>query len=200
MDTANLIASVAAVFAAASLLYSARAANAARTQTAIQRQLRIDAAQPYVWADLRPDDDEGGLLLFVLGNSGPTVATDVSVSFEPRLADALVHHRAEGVEETLQSGIASLPPGRVLTWSLGAVIDHVSNVDQRAARLTVTIQSVGPFGPVEPLTYQINLDDIRLSRRARPGSLRSIAEAITQAANASRTPPVDPSVRMIDTV
>ncbi len=39
-----------------------------------------DAAQPYVWVDLRPD--EHAQLLLLVGNSGPTVATDVRAYVE----------------------------------------------------------------------------------------------------------------------
>jgi len=36
-----------------------RAARAADEQTKIQQQLRIEAAQPYVWADVRGDEATG---------------------------------------------------------------------------------------------------------------------------------------------
>ncbi len=77
---------VAAVIVAAAALYftglsaraAGRAAAAAEEQSKIQRQLRIDAAQPYVWVDVRPDE-AGTLLNLVIGNSGPTVATNVHI-------------------------------------------------------------------------------------------------------------------------
>lgn len=60
MDSGTTVAAIAAaVIAAASLVYGARAANAAKQRTAIQRQLREDAAQRYVWADLRPSQQHG---------------------------------------------------------------------------------------------------------------------------------------------
>lgn len=71
-----------------------RAAGASERQTVIQEALSRRSAEPYVWADLRPDDRKGGLLVLVVGNSGPTVATDVVVWFQPPLHDAPLpaHH------------------------------------------------------------------------------------------------------------
>lgn len=52
----------AVVIAAVSVFFAMRAAKAARDQTVIAReqtdiaiQVRKDSAQPYVWADIRPD-------------------------------------------------------------------------------------------------------------------------------------------------
>src|ERR1039457_6805433 len=42
-----------------------RSSAAAEEQTKIQRQLRIDSAQPYVWADVRPDDESGFILTLI---------------------------------------------------------------------------------------------------------------------------------------
>lgn len=44
---------------------------AAREQTQLQREIARDAAQPYVWADIQPDMQQGTAMQLVVGNSGP---------------------------------------------------------------------------------------------------------------------------------
>jgi HAMP domain-containing protein len=66
---AALIAAVAVYFNFQSTRAANRAARAADEQTKIQQQLRIEAAQPYVWADVRGDEATGTLLNLVVGNS-----------------------------------------------------------------------------------------------------------------------------------
>jgi len=82
---AALIAGVALYFNGRSTRAATRAARAAEEQTKIQQQLRVDAALPYVWVDVRPDDATGTLLNLVVGNSGPTVATNIRVRVDPPL-------------------------------------------------------------------------------------------------------------------
>lgn len=82
---AALIALAALYFNWRSTKEASRAASAAEEQTKIQRQLRIDAAHPHVWADIRQDDAIGTLLNLVVGNSGPTVAEKVRVKVDPAL-------------------------------------------------------------------------------------------------------------------
>jgi len=61
MSAEVVVASVAAMAAVTALYFNwrstraaARAARAAEDQTEIQRQIRIDAAQPFVWVDIAP--------------------------------------------------------------------------------------------------------------------------------------------------
>lgn len=84
---------------------SARAAqrsavSAEKSQEVSARQLEASvtaqeaALQPYVWADLKPRED-GGMLVFVVGNAGPTVATDVRIVFDPLLSSIVPAVRPE---------------------------------------------------------------------------------------------------------
>ena len=66
-----------------SLIYVRRSANASREQTKQHNQAAKDAAQPIVWADVRGDDGQGQALVLLLGNSGPGIARDVKVTFDP---------------------------------------------------------------------------------------------------------------------
>src|SRR3954467_1580735 len=154
MDANGWVSAVAAIIALVSLVWVRRAANAAREQTAIQRQLRIDAAQPYVWVDIRPDDEHGQLLLIVVGNSGPTVATNVRVVFDPPVTvPPEVYERGNKAHAVLARGIASLPPGRQLKWPIGTGF-KVLPAFEKANTLSyeATVQADGPFGQLEPLT------------------------------------------------
>ena len=156
-----------------------KAAEAAEEQTKIQEALRRGAAEPNLWADIRPADHEAQLILLLVGNSGPTVATNVIVTFDPPLHQArffaeVVSH----AEQRLNSGLASLPPGRTLAWSLG-VAHQVLNHPDLPLSYTVTIRANDPFGPLEPLTYPLNLEDIRMNLSAAvPGTHHGVTEAI----------------------
>src|SRR5258708_28303907 len=54
-----------------------RAATAAEAQSEVQRQVQDSAAHPYVWADVREDDNQGVLLGLVLCHNCPSRATKV---------------------------------------------------------------------------------------------------------------------------
>lgn len=58
---------------------------AAREQTQLQLELARERLQPYVWADIQPDMQQGTLVYVMVGNSGPTVARNVKVTFDPPL-------------------------------------------------------------------------------------------------------------------
>jgi hypothetical protein len=190
MKLESWIALVATVIALGALVYGARTAkaatlqaNAAKEQTAIQRQLRIDAAQPYVWVDLRPDDEHGGFLTVIVGNSGPTVATDVRVTFNPPLQLVVTaNSRAEHAQHRLASGIPSLPPGRTLTWNAGVLSKVIDGADPAGYR--ATIHATGPFGPLAPLEYVIDIEGLRYTRATAPGTLNGVTLAINKLAKA----------------
>ena len=173
---ATLIALVAVYFNAQSSRAALRAAWASEEQTKIQRQLRIDAAQPYVWVDVRPDDVTGRLLNLVIGNSGPTNATNVRIKVEPPLpAIDPLKERAEAAQAQLAEGISSLPPGRILSWPLGQGFNLLGGSDSKAH--TFTVNADGPFGPMPPLTYTIDLDNLR-GTLDRPSPLHQLTKAM----------------------
>lgn len=102
--------------------------NAVRAQAA--------ALQPYVWADLRPRDD-GQMLVFVVGNAGPTVATDVQVTLVPSLEDIVPEGRRERarlVSNRLSHGLRSIAPGRTFMWNLDVGFAFSSDEDGASGR------------------------------------------------------------------
>jgi hypothetical protein len=60
-----------------------RQAGEAARQTEVQESIRRESAQPYVWADLLPDDRSTFAIHLVVKNEGPTAARDVRVEFDP---------------------------------------------------------------------------------------------------------------------
>ncbi|MGX7680093.1 hypothetical protein ACSMXN_14470 [Jatrophihabitans sp. DSM 45814] len=169
MDTQTWIAIGSLALTAIALFYGARAGNASKAQTALQAQLRRDAAQPYVWVDVRPDDEEGGLILLIVGNSGPTVATNIKVVLDPPLPTGDRSLEASEAQAQLAQGIQSLPPGRILNWAVGVGFDLAPASVGVVHKATVTAE--GPFGPLVPLEYPISLADLLNTRMARPGTL-----------------------------
>ena len=171
-------AGAAAVIALVALFFTGVAAKAASDQTKIQRQLRIDAAQPYVWVDIREDRLGGGLLHFEIGNSGPTVATNIRVEISTPLPTAHARNAdsMRRLEERLAGGFKSLAPGRVIAWSLG--VGHQILAEEGGRSYTFTINADGPFGPVETLTYTVDMDDWRTMRDRPLGTLHMVRESI----------------------
>jgi hypothetical protein len=191
VNAANWVAIAAALIALAALYLNGvstraatRAARAAEEQTKIQRQIRIDAAQPYVWADLRPDDASGFIFNLVVGNSGPTIATDVHVTIDPSLpAIEQMKEDADSAQELLASGISSLPPRRTFTWALGQSFNLLNEQGRQAHTFTITAN--GPFGEVPPLTYVLDLAEWR-RQQAQPGDTYLLTKAIQELAKNDR--------------
>lgn len=185
---AAIAAAIAAMAAIAALYYNLRsaraaerAAGAAEEQSQIQRQLRVDAAQPYVWVDVRPDEMTGVILNLVVGNSGPTVATDVHVFIDPPLrAIEQLRDRVQTAQELLADGIKSLPPGRTLVWPLGQGFSLLAGDGPHLH--TFTIEAEGPFGKVPSLAYDLDLSDWRGAIHRPAGSLHQVAKAIEELA------------------
>ena len=151
--------------------------TAAREQTRLQCELAQEAAQPYVWADIQPDMQQGTLLYVAVGNSGPTVASNVKVSFSPPLPRG--HSRSEEIERierVLANGLRSLAPGRVIYWTLGRAFDILAKDDSQPR--TVRVHGEGPYGPLPVLEHEIDISEWRESRDAPEGSLHEVRGAI----------------------
>lgn len=148
-----------------------------QTTQALDEQRRIAHAstQPYVWADVRAREDAGQLLMFVLGNSGPTVATNVVVKVEPWLPLKYRNLDVHPMHEVLEQGLASLPPGRTIQWSLGFAPDVIH--DHGTPR-RVTIDADGPHGPLPTLTYSITTTDLASASAQPVGTLHEVADEI----------------------
>ena len=180
-----IVAAVAATAAVIALYFNhrsaraaQRAAKAAEDQTELQKKIYIDTAQPQVWADIRPDESVGVLLNLVVGNSGSTTARNVRVTSDrklPRIRQ--FEERVSIAEKRLATGLPSLPPGRTYTWPLGQGFNLI-NSDLPENSYALTVEADGPFGPVAPATYLIDLSalDGVLDRPA--GSIHELTRAV----------------------
>jgi hypothetical protein len=101
-----------------------------------------------VWVDTRGDDGQGQALVLLLGNSGPSIARNVKVIFDPAPPSTL---DIKPILEILKQGIASLAPGRTMQWALGAAHNTTDWDAHKTHR--VRIEAEGPFGAIEPLEY-----------------------------------------------
>jgi hypothetical protein len=164
-----------------SLIYVRRSAKASREQTKQQKQAAKDAAQPMVWVDIRGDDGQDQALVLLLGNSGPSIARNVKVTFDPAPPSTL---DIKPILEILKRGIASLPPGRTMQWALGAV-HNTSDWDAHKA-YRVRIEAEGPFGAIEPLEYVISVDDLDGSPAEPPGNLHEVAAELREMTQATK--------------
>jgi hypothetical protein len=169
------------VVAGLSLIYVRRSANASREQTRQQRQAVRDAAQPMLWVDIRRDEGLGEALVLLLGNSGPSIARNVQVAFDPAPPSTL---DIQPILEILRQGIASLPPGRRMGWVLGAA-QNAADWDGRKV-YRVRIVAEGPFGAVEPVEYVISVDDVDGSAVGPPGSLHAVAVELREMVKATK--------------
>jgi hypothetical protein len=163
-----------------SLVYVRRSANASREQTRQQKQAAKDAAQPVLWVDVR-GDGQGQALVLLLGNSGPSIARNVKVVFDPAPPSTL---DIKPILEILKQGIASVPPGRTMKWALGAAQNTSDSDAHKAYR--VRIEAEGPFGAIEPLEYVISVDDLDGSRAAPPGNLHAVAAELHEMTKATK--------------
>jgi hypothetical protein len=164
-----------------SLIFVRRSAKASREQTKQQKQAAKDAAQPMVWVDIRSDDGQGQALVLLLGSSGPSIARNVKVVFDPAPPSTL---DIKPILEILKQGIASLPPGRTMQWTLGAPHNAVDWDAHKACR--VRIEAEGPFGLIEPLEYVISIDDLDRSPAEPPGNVHEVAAELPEMTNATK--------------
>lgn len=176
-----IVAIVAAVIAAAAALATFWQVREARAQTALQQQIRVDGAQPYVFADFRVDLTLTPAVITVhLENSGSTVATNVRLTWHPELPGKHAVGGDVGTPGLPPRLLPSMPPGRVMTWTLGRG-QEVLQDDTVLREYLVTVEADGPFGAVEPLTYTLSLDDMSHVLVAPAGSLHKIEHAIREA-------------------
>lgn len=173
MDPSGWIAGASALLALVALYFTRQQAFAARQQTRLQQQMREDQAQPYVWADIRPNDQSMHLMMLVIHNEGPTTATNVSVTFEPPLPRVI-----DDAESSPEYRIVGMPPGRTMRWHLGMAPDWLNG--SFAKRFKVTVAADGPFGAVQPLTYELDVDEYRQASATPPGTLNGIAKELKE--------------------
>ncbi|MFF5202680.1 hypothetical protein ACFY3B_24030 [Micromonospora parva] len=184
---------VAALFAGSQAVAATHQARYAQEQLNLAEQVRKDQAQPYVFADLRPDEQEPVKVMLVIQNTGSTVAKNVRVKFDPPLSSVAMPEFADEME-VLNRPIAAIPPGRALKWFFD-ISFQLFGAPDAPRRYNVTINADGPFGPVEELIYDIDLSDIGRSDAAAPlgkkiaDELEKARKALEKLAKGNRSAP-----------
>ncbi|WP_262282137.1 hypothetical protein [Micromonospora sp. MA102] len=172
---------LAALFAGSQAIAARQQARHSEAQLELAERVRKDQAQPYVYADIRPDEHDPQKIMFVVQNLGATVARHVRVSFDPPLTS--VARPAFGEEvEVLHRPISALPPGRKLQWFFDLGF-RIFQEPETPKRYTATITADGPFGAVDELTYVIDLNELRQADAAPPVPKR-IADELQKARGA----------------
>lgn len=186
MNAETVVAVVAAVIALFATAVSAWQVHLMREQTKIQQRVAEESVQPYVWVDIQPSDTQGVSMHFVIGNSGPTVATDVRVSLSSPI---------EGrsplwgqVQDRLKHGFSSLAPGRTVRWPISRAADLVESEESQPR--TIRIEYIGPYGPVGPIEYVIDLADYRESLDDPFGSLHMVRKEIEELTTVLKNQPI----------
>ncbi len=165
---------------------ASKAVDESKEQTTIQRDLMVQAAQPYAWVDIQPDRQQGTMLQLVVGNIGPTMARNVKVFIDPPIPEHPAYSGTTAVvQERLREGILSLAPRRVIRWSLGRGFDLLEDKDDATIyRLRVTAD--GPYGALEPVEFEVRPRDWREARDAPDGSLHHVRKEIEKLAGEAK--------------
>ncbi|MFB7472366.1 hypothetical protein [Kitasatospora sp. NPDC056184] len=155
------VTSVAQARSASSAAESAKQqARAADEQVTIARQ-QLDHAraaqreqnEPYVIVDIQPSDPSSGVLVVVIENIGPSVARNVRISADPPLVSGWGDDLTEMLQRALDRTIPMLPPGRRLEYLLD---DQQRFKSDLPTAYHFTVQSDGPYGPIETLEYTVD--------------------------------------------
>jgi hypothetical protein len=170
------IALLAALAAALSAAFVWLQVHEMQRQTDLQRQISRAASEPYVWADIRATPSTGFNLQFALGNTGKTTATNVRVTITPPLPDH-TSGMIDSVQAKLAAGLASVAPGALLTWRVGPAPDVLAN--ERLAH-TIRIECDGPYGPIAPHEYVIDIAALRDTQDIRVGTLHEVADSVSK--------------------
>lgn len=183
MNVETVVAVIAAVVAVATLPISLHQAHTAKQQariaerqTELQQEIAETAAQPYVWADIRPSASQGQVMHLVVGNSGSTVAQNVRVSIDPPVEKGRNSRFGDIAQRKLVNGFSSLAPHKTVAWNLG-LTDELVNREGPLAH-TITIDCEGPHGAVPTLSYVVDLADFKESLEEPEGSLHHVRKAV----------------------
>ncbi len=142
-----------------------RSVDIAQAQLELTLDAQRAALNPYIWADLRARDD-AGVLTLQIGNSGPTVACDIKVAFDPPLPTWAPEEERQDIaalEQLCKAGLGSLAPGRTFMWNLGVLYKFFPNEGKDPVpAIEVKVSATDSEGRLIPdLSYVIQMEDLK---------------------------------------
>jgi hypothetical protein len=128
-----------------------------RRQLDIAEKVRREQTEPYVVIDIQPSTFAGGFLNLVIENIGTTVARNVRFSVEPPMRSTLELQGDPPLADAriFTHGVPMLPPRRRIEILFDFSPDRYEKGFETLYQ--VTINAEGPYGPIEPLRYEIDL-------------------------------------------
>ncbi|MGW4424932.1 hypothetical protein [Streptosporangium sp. NPDC004631] len=133
-------------------------AETAARQFALEQRVYRESQEPYVVVDIRPSEFAPEMFLLIIENIGPTIARDIHITADPPFQRTWDKEDVEPFANALifTQGIPYMPPGRKLEIMFDVGFHLFASDLPR--RYRVRVDANGPFGPVEPLTYLIDLE------------------------------------------
>jgi hypothetical protein len=169
---AVLLSVAALIIAALGVWYAAWQATIAQNAYEHAKQIHIEGSQPYVFVDIRSDSHQPQLVVLLIRNGGPTVATDVCLTIDP----AVLVDPARNVPPLDKLMITALPPGAEMVRALGVGANFFDRVPDR---ITVSIDAKGPHGTVPTNSYQLDMAAFRLTAAGHQ-TLHDAAKALIE--------------------
>jgi hypothetical protein len=158
MDVADKIAlgsGVVAVVAAIISIWQARIAKgAADKQLKLTERIHREQSEPYVVVDIGPDHVGSALFVLSIHNTGPSMARNVRIQVTPEL-ESTHANLTPRLARALARTIPVLPPGRRLVFAFDTNQRFKAELPMR---FDFTVDADGPEGPVETLTYTVDLE------------------------------------------
>ncbi|MBT2480246.1 hypothetical protein [Streptomyces sp. ISL-94] len=183
ISVAALVFSTTAAFWA--LVYNRRQARAVVQANALTEKAQREQAEPYVVVDIRPRIPGSSLLVLVIENIGQTLARNVRISVSPPLQTTLGAERAATLNRVVDRPIATLPPTRRIPFVMD--VGHQLFSSELPKVYEFRVESDGPFGRVDPLTYTVDLEALRdsaLETDSTEWSAHQIAKHLKRSADA----------------
>lgn len=130
-----------------------QAEHSHQEQLALSQWIHREQSEPYVVVDIATVTRGSGMLVLIIEHVGPTVARDVRIRFTPEIesSEASLTPR---LHRALARPVSVLPPGRHLVYAFDS---HRRWSTALPMEYNVTVDTLGPAGPVEQLTYRIDL-------------------------------------------
>lgn len=134
-------------------------ADSALRQLELSEKVRREQQEPYVVVNIRPSEHVTNVFMLVIENLGTTVARNVRIACNPpieRVAEQELSGKFVLRDSFIfKQGIPVMPPG----WKIELFFDisHKRLNSNLPLQYTFTVDTDGPFGPVEQLKYEVDL-------------------------------------------